>query len=74
MSGETPGWLGAARELCRANKIEIAGWGPTALVVYAPSPERACEVASLLGSLGLKAVEDEDDAAAGLLTLRVSGF
>lgn len=69
MGKEEPAWLAAARELCRSSKIEIAGWGPNALVVTAQSPERAREVASLLGSLGLQVVEDEDDATAGLLTL-----
>ncbi len=65
-----PDWLPVARELCRANKIEVAGWGPMALVVYAKTPERAREVASLLGSLGLQPVEDPADAEAGLLTLK----
>jgi hypothetical protein len=39
------------------------------LTVYAKSPERAREIASLLANLGLRPVEDEDDANAGLLTL-----
>lgn len=67
-----PDWLPAARELCRANNIDIAGWGPMALVVYAKTPERAREIASLLGSLGLQPVADPADAEAGLLTLRRS--
>lgn len=64
-----PDWFNAAQDLCRANRIEIAGWGPEALVVYAKSPERAAEIATLLGSLGFKPVEDPADAEAGLLTL-----
>ncbi len=64
-----PDWFGAAQQLCRENKIEIAGWGPEALVVDARTPERAAEIANILGSLGFKPVEDEADAEAGLLTL-----
>ncbi len=71
MGKDTPAWLTAARELCRANKIEIAGWGPLALVVYAKTPDRAREIAALLASLGLRPVEDPADEEAGLLTLKV---
>lgn len=71
MSKDTPVWLVSARELCRANKIEIAGWGPMALVVVAKTPERAREAAALLASLGLRPVEDPADEEAGLLTLKI---
>ena len=55
--------------LCRKAGIEIAGWGNDALVVYAASPDRAQQIAVLLGPLGLKVITDEGDAEAGLLTL-----
>lgn len=71
MSKDTPGWLVSARELCRDNKIEIAGSGPQALVVYAKTPERAREIAALLASLGLRPVPDPADEEAGLLTLKI---
>ncbi len=70
MAKDTPAWLVSARELCRANQIEIAGGGATALVVYAKTPERAREIAALLGSLGLRPVPDPADEEAGLLTLK----
>ncbi len=69
MSKDTPAWLAAVRELCRANKIEIASWGANVLVVYAKTPERARDIAALLGSLGLQPVADPGDEEAGLLTL-----
>ena len=44
-------------------------WGPNTLVVEAKSQERAKEIASQLGRLGFKVVEDEGDAYAGMLSL-----
>ncbi len=45
------------------------GWGPHMLTLEAKSPDRAREIASQLGQFGLKIVENEDDAYAGLLNL-----
>jgi len=45
-------------------------WGPDALVVEAKSPEHREEVARQLQPLGFELVEDEDDAYAGMLTLK----
>jgi hypothetical protein len=64
-----PLWLEQAREFCRTNKINISAWGPHALVVEAESPERAAEIANQFSNLGFKAIEDENDKYAGLLTL-----
>ena len=44
-------------------------WGPQALVVEAKSPERAAEVSLKLRQLGFQAIEDPEDAYAGILTL-----
>ena len=68
-SKDKPAWLDQTREFCRDTGIEIAGWGPHALVVVVKSPQRATEIASQLANFGFKAVEDADDAYAGLLTL-----
>ena len=68
MAKEEP-WLAEAKDLCRNAKVEIAGWGKQALVVYANSPDRAKEIATLLGPLGRYPVADPDDEEAGLLTL-----
>jgi len=44
-------------------------WGPSQLVVEAKSPEQAREIADQLSQFGFKAVDDESDAYAGMLTL-----
>jgi hypothetical protein len=44
-------------------------WGPDMLTVAAKSPTRAKEIAAQLAHLGFKAIEDEDDAYAGMLSL-----
>ena len=44
-------------------------WGPETLVVEAKSPELATQIADQLRQLGFKAVEDEADSYAGMLTL-----
>ncbi len=69
MSRARPDWLDEVREFCRGAGIMIMAWGPEALVVEAKSPERAHEIAAQLGALGFKAVLDEADASAGMLTL-----
>ncbi len=66
---DAPTWLSEAKDLCRKNGIEIAGWGNSALVVYAKSENRAREIALLLANLGFRPVPDQNDAYAGLLTL-----
>jgi hypothetical protein len=45
------------------------GLGAEALVVEAKSAERAEEISHQLSQLGFKAVSDENDAYAGMLTL-----
>jgi hypothetical protein len=69
MGKSDPAWLPAAREFCRTTGINIMGWGPNLLTLEAKSPDRAREIASQLGQFGLKIVENEDDAYAGLLNL-----
>ncbi len=69
MSKEKPAWLQEAREFCRGAGIKILGWGPDMLTVEAKSPARAKEIASQLGRLGFKNIENEDDASAGMLSL-----
>jgi len=45
------------------------GWGPETLIVQAKSPEMATQISQQLRQLGFKAVEDEGDSYAGILTL-----
>jgi hypothetical protein len=66
---EKPAWLDQTRDFCRSQGITIAAWGPRAVVVEAKSPERAEEISTQLANFGFKAVPNEDDAYAGLLTL-----
>ena len=44
-------------------------WGPNAVVVEAKSQEKRAEIAQVLGSFGLKPIDDENDAYAGILTM-----
>jgi hypothetical protein len=46
--------------------------GPNQLVAEAKSPHQAKEIASQLSQLGFKAIGDESDAYAGMLTLTYS--
>jgi hypothetical protein len=64
-----PGWLPETRDLCRQLGITIMAWGPDMLTVEAKSATRAKEIAAQLGHLGFKAIENEDDAYAGMLSL-----
>lgn len=64
-----PDWLPQARDFCRGAGITIMAWGPDTLVVEAKSPEIALQISNQLRQLGFKAVEDEADAYAGMLTL-----
>ena len=69
MSKIDPEWLPPIREFCRNEGITIMAWGPQALVVEAKSPECAAEVSLKLRQLGFQAIEDAEDAYAGILTL-----
>ena len=70
---DQPAWLDNAREFCRTHGITMAAWGPNTLVVEAKSPERAAQIAAQLANLGFRAIQDEADACAGLLTLSHPG-
>ncbi len=72
MNDVDPVWLYSARRFCRESGIQIMGWGPDILMVEAKSPERAKEIASMLGQFGFKAIEDEEDAYAGILSLSMN--
>jgi PAS domain-containing protein len=64
-----PDWLPAVRGFCHGAGIGISGWGQDTLIVEAKSPERARELSVQLRQFGFEALESEDDAYAGLLTL-----
>ena len=64
-----PDWLPQVREFCRDARIKIMAWGPDTVVVEAKSPESASQISNQLRQLGFKAVEDESDSYAGILTL-----
>jgi len=64
-----PSWLPQVREFCKNAGITIMGWGPETLIVQAKSPEMATQISQQLRQLGFKAVEDEGDSYAGILTL-----
>ncbi len=49
-------------------------WGPDTLVVQAESPEIASQISNQLRQLGFKAVEDEADNYAGILTLSLKPY
>lgn len=57
------------RAFCRNAGIKIMAWGPNLLTVEAKSHDGAEQIASQLGQLGFKAIPDEDDAYAGMLSL-----
>jgi len=66
---KNPAWLPQVREFCKSAGITIMAWGPDTLVVQAESPEIASQISNQLRQLGFKAVEDEADNYAGILTL-----
>jgi len=66
---KNPDWLPQVREFCKSVGITIMAWGPNVLVVEAKSPEIASQISNQLRQLGFKAVQDEADAYAGMLTL-----
>lgn len=67
--GKNPEWLPRVREFCRDAGIKIMAWGPDTVVVEAKSPEITSQISNQLRQLGFKAVEDEADSYAGILTL-----
>src|SRR5215471_521551 len=69
LMAKNPDWLPQVREFCKSVGITIMAWGPCALVVEANSPEIASQISKQLRQLEFKAVEDEADADAGMLTL-----
>jgi diketogulonate reductase-like aldo/keto reductase len=69
MTKAAPEWLPEIRAFCRQAGINLMAWGPNMLTVEARSPEKAKEIAHQLGQLGFQVVEDEADAAAGMLSL-----
>lgn len=64
-----PDWLPQVREFCRDAGIKIMAWGPEILVVEAKSPEARVQIAHELRQMGFKAIEDEADDEAGILSL-----
>jgi hypothetical protein len=66
---KNPDWLPHVREFCKGTGITIMAWGPDTLVVKAKSSEAAAQISHQLRQLGFKAVEDEADSYAGILTL-----
>jgi len=66
---KNPDWLPQVREFCKSVGITIMAWGPGVLVVEAKSPEIASQISDQLSQLGFKAVPDEADDDAGMLTL-----
>jgi hypothetical protein len=69
MNRVDPRWLPETRDLCSQLGITIMAWGPDMLTVEAKSATRAQEIAAQLGHLGFKAIENEDDAYAGMMSL-----
>ena len=69
MSKKAPAWLEETREFCRKSGIKIMAWGPDMVTVEAKSEDCAKQIASQLGQLGFKVVENADNAHAGMLDL-----
>ena len=66
---KNPDWLPQIREFCRNAGIKIMAWGPETLVVEAKSPEARLHIADQLRQMGFKAIEDQADDEAGMLSL-----
>jgi phosphosulfolactate synthase (CoM biosynthesis protein A) len=64
-----PDWLAPVRAFCKQSNIEIMGWGEVTLVVKAAGTDQVKKVADELRSFGFEAIEDENDAEAGMLLL-----
>jgi hypothetical protein len=64
-----PDWMGQVRAFCKQSDIEILGWGDVTVVVKAVDADHATKVSELLRSFGFEAIEDENDAEAGMLLL-----
>lgn len=69
MGGKEPDWLHQVREFCRNSGIKIMAWGPDTVVVEAKSEDRAQTIAYQLGQFGFKAIKDQGDTYAGMLSL-----
>jgi len=64
-----PDSLAPVRAFCKQSKTEIMGWGEETLVVKAVGTDQVKKVANELRSFGFEAIEDENDAEAGMLLL-----
>jgi hypothetical protein len=64
-----PYWMAEVRSFCKQSKIEIMGWGDETLIVKAVGTDQAKKIADELRSFGFEAIEDENDADAGMLLL-----
>ena len=61
--------MAEVRSFCKQSKIEIMGWGDETLIVKAVGTDQAKKIADELRSFGFEAIEDENDADAGMLLL-----
>ena len=61
--------MAEVRSFCKQSKIEIMGWGDETLVVKALEADQAKKIAGQLRNFGFEAIEDENDAEAGMLLL-----
>lgn len=64
-----PYWMAEVRSFCKQSKIEIMGWGDETIIVKAIGVDQAKKVADELRNFGFEAIEDENDAEAGMLLL-----
>jgi hypothetical protein len=64
-----PYWMAEVRSFCKQSKIEIMAWGDETLIVQALDSDQAKKIAGELRSFGFEAIEDENDAEAGMLLL-----
>jgi hypothetical protein len=64
-----PNWFAQVSAFCKQSRIEIVGWGEETLVVRAIGADQAKKVADELRSFGFEAIEDNNDADAGMLLL-----
>jgi hypothetical protein len=64
-----PYWMAEVRSFCKQSKIEIMGWGDETIIVKAIDAEQAKKISEQLRNFGFEAIEDENDAEAGMLLL-----
>jgi hypothetical protein len=62
-------WMAEVRSFCKQSKIEIMGWGDETIIVKAIDAEQAKKISEQLRNFGFEAIEDENDAEAGMLLL-----